>query len=211
MNPNVLVVSVAAVLVAAIVSFAPRSFADRTTSPVPRQVVSTTQVHDATTSGATASRVVAGSVEALIFEGYQSLWLYRFWDSGLVDRTLLSTIDDDCDLDLICTQVMAEPTGVAGATASGLIARVIDGVVTPGLSGNRWIYRFWDDGRVERRVVAVTSEVCVGDDSICGWDTLIGSGQSAACDADISGDNEVSFDDLLILLSDWGTCDGGDS
>ena len=37
---------------------------------------------------------------------------------------------------------------------------------------------------------------------------LVISGISLGCDADVDGNGEVDFDDLLLLLNAWGPCEG---
>jgi len=47
-------------------------------------------------------------------------------------------------------------------------------------------------------------------DGVVGFDDLLiilsawGSCGAGPCDADLNGDHEIGFDDLLIVLSSWG-------
>ena len=38
--------------------------------------------------------------------------------------------------------------------------------------------------------------------------TVFGSGSAPFCLGDVNRNGETGFDDLLILLNDWGTCEG---
>ncbi len=115
----------------------------------------------------------------------------------------------------------AEPVAVATASVTGpsepyvveydfvtTIRPFSSGAATTGLVA----LRIWSDGLIEQKNWKLgssgTNPYCPVEADEAGtcnseWTPLPGSSTGYACRADIDGDRQVDFDDLLMVINDW--------
>lgn len=159
-------------------------------------------------AGAGATTLVSGSVRPITYDGHPAVWIIRVWDDGAADRSLFATIDDNCDLDLICSEALILGSALtSGDPRRGPASRrVVDSWQSTGLAGtHQYLYRFWSDGSVDRR--EYLDPFTCGAEFVC-EDSLIGPTVPSACATDLTGDGVVGLEDLVTVLADWGLCGG---
>ena len=109
----------------------------------------------------------------------------------------------------------ADPVAVATASVTGPSEPYVveyDFVTTVrGFGGGAYTtglvaLRIWSDGLIEQKNWGFgSSGNCPLEAESCdsGWTPLPGSSDGYACRADIDGDRQVDFDDLLMVINDW--------